>query len=134
VFAAHDASVVACDVNETDGNAMVEAINAAGGKLLEQSLDASPLGRFGQPTDIAIGCLNLARDESPFVTGTELVIDGGMMAKDPGQNKLSIRAPLHPRQRRCSSVAYGRVFSLLAPCWRGAAAPSLLDTLFRPGS
>jgi hypothetical protein len=31
------------------------------------------------------------------------------------------------------AVEYSRVFSVLAPCWRGASAPSLLDTLFRPG-
>ena len=32
------------------------------------------------------------------------------------------------------AVEYSRVFSLLAPCWRSAAPPSLLHTLFRPGS
>jgi NAD(P)-dependent dehydrogenase (short-subunit alcohol dehydrogenase family) len=36
-----------------------------------------PLGRMGEPDDIAYGVLYLASDESKFVTGTELVIDGG---------------------------------------------------------
>jgi len=40
-----------------------------------------PLGRMGQPEDIAAGILYLASDESAFVTGAELVIDGGMTAQ-----------------------------------------------------
>ncbi len=43
-------------------------------------MDATPLGRFGKPIDIAMGCLYLASDESAWVTGSELVIDGGMTA------------------------------------------------------
>lgn len=43
-------------------------------------LQATPLGRFGTPHDIAMGCLYLASDESAWVTGSELVIDGGMTA------------------------------------------------------
>jgi len=40
-----------------------------------------PLGRMGLPEDIAAGILYLASDESSFVTGAELVIDGGMTAQ-----------------------------------------------------
>ena len=43
-------------------------------------IEATPLGRFGVPKDIAMGCLYLASDESSWVTGTELVIDGGLTA------------------------------------------------------
>jgi cyclopentanol dehydrogenase len=43
-------------------------------------MDATPLGRFGKPHDIAMGCLHLASDESSWVTGSELVIDGGLTA------------------------------------------------------
>ena len=39
-----------------------------------------PIGEFGAPEDIAYGILYLISDESRFVTGTELVIDGGMNA------------------------------------------------------
>lgn len=42
--------------------------------------DQTPLGRLGVPEDIAPGILYLASDESSFVTGSELVIDGGMIA------------------------------------------------------
>jgi len=39
-----------------------------------------PIGRLGNPMDIAYGILYLASDESSFVTGTELIIDGGWTA------------------------------------------------------
>ncbi len=41
---------------------------------------ATPLGRIGKPEDIANGVLFLASDESGFMTGSELVIDGGYTA------------------------------------------------------
>jgi NAD(P)-dependent dehydrogenase (short-subunit alcohol dehydrogenase family) len=40
-----------------------------------------PLGRIGTPEDIAYGVLYLASDEASFVTGSELVIDGGSTAQ-----------------------------------------------------
>ncbi len=42
---------------------------------------AIPLGRIGKAEDIAYGALYLACDESSFVTGSELVIDGGLTAE-----------------------------------------------------
>ena len=47
----------------------------------EQSAARHPLGRIGQPEDIAHGVLFLASDESSFMTGSELVIDGGLTAQ-----------------------------------------------------
>ncbi len=44
-------------------------------------MEAEPIGRFGRPDDIAYGALYLASDESAYVTGTELVIDGGYTAQ-----------------------------------------------------
>ena len=40
-----------------------------------------PLGHVGEPDDIAYGILYLASDESKFITGGELVIDGGYTAR-----------------------------------------------------
>jgi NAD(P)-dependent dehydrogenase (short-subunit alcohol dehydrogenase family) len=42
---------------------------------------ATPLGVKGHPEDIAAGVLYLASDESRYITGSELVIDGGMTAR-----------------------------------------------------
>lgn len=44
-------------------------------------MDAIPLGRYGSSEDIAYGVLYLASDEANFVTGSELVIDGGYIAQ-----------------------------------------------------
>lgn len=41
----------------------------------------TPLGRGAQPTEIAYGVLFLASDESSFVTGADLTIDGGFLAQ-----------------------------------------------------
>ena len=43
----------------------------------ERFLNEIPLGAMGEPLDIANGCLFLASDESKYMTGSELVIDGG---------------------------------------------------------
>ena len=51
-----------------------------GDKLRERMRKRIPIGDFGQPEDIAYGILYLISDESRFVTGAELVIDGGMNA------------------------------------------------------
>ena len=40
-----------------------------------------PLGRIGQPRDIAYAALYLASDESGFMTGAEMIVDGGYMAQ-----------------------------------------------------
>lgn len=40
-----------------------------------------PLGHIGEPDDIAWGAVYLASDEAKFVTGAELVIDGGYTAR-----------------------------------------------------
>ena len=39
------------------------------------------MGRIGRPEDIAPGVVYLASDESSWVTGSELVIDGGYTAQ-----------------------------------------------------
>ncbi|MEK3953192.1 SDR family NAD(P)-dependent oxidoreductase [Psychrobacillus sp. FSL K6-1464] len=43
--------------------------------------DITPLPALGKPKDVAYGVLYLASDEAKFVTGSELVIDGGWIAK-----------------------------------------------------
>ena len=47
----------------------------------EERVAEVPLGRLGVPEDVAYAVLYLASDEASFVTGTELVIDGGITAQ-----------------------------------------------------
>ena len=47
----------------------------------EKARQRHPIGYLGEPNDVAYGVLYLASDESKFVTGSELVIDGGYLAQ-----------------------------------------------------
>jgi len=48
---------------------------------LQRLVEWTPLRRTGQPIEVAYGVLFLASDEASFITGTELVIDGGFIAQ-----------------------------------------------------
>jgi meso-butanediol dehydrogenase / (S,S)-butanediol dehydrogenase / diacetyl reductase len=48
--------------------------------LMREWIKEYPIGRFGKPEDVASACLFLASDESSFITGTALPIDGGFTA------------------------------------------------------
>jgi NAD(P)-dependent dehydrogenase (short-subunit alcohol dehydrogenase family) len=50
-------------------------------KFRRQLDQKHPIGHVGEPDDIAYGALYLASDESKFVTGSELVVDGGYTAQ-----------------------------------------------------
>ena len=50
-------------------------------EALARRLSRVPLGRLAEPEDIANGVLFLASDESSYMTGSELVIDGGTTAE-----------------------------------------------------
>jgi NAD(P)-dependent dehydrogenase (short-subunit alcohol dehydrogenase family) len=64
---------------------MVEEFAERSGKTIEEFRkdigQLHPLGHPGEPVDIAYGIVYLASDESKFVTGSELVIDGGYTAR-----------------------------------------------------
>ena len=63
---------------------MVEGHLKTTGMALEEAKQATaalhPVGHMGEPDDIAWAVVYLASDESKFVTGSELVIDGGYTA------------------------------------------------------
>ncbi|MEK6716916.1 MAG: glucose 1-dehydrogenase [candidate division NC10 bacterium] len=59
---------------------MTREVHAQPG-VREERTALTPLGRLAMPEDIAWGILYLASDESSYVTGSELVIDGGMTAR-----------------------------------------------------
>lgn len=50
-------------------------------ELVNQMVQMTPLQRLGQPEDVANAVLFLASDEASFITGAELVVDGGYSAQ-----------------------------------------------------
>ena len=50
-------------------------------ELLKTIVSRVPVGRLGEPEEVASAILFLASDESSFVTGSEVVIDGGITAQ-----------------------------------------------------
>ena len=96
LFAREGAAVVPGDVDENQGREVQEAITQSGGRAnmnrghLERSAEpealaarwrtVTPLGRLGAPEEVAEAVLYLASDQSSFVTGIGLIIDGGRPA------------------------------------------------------
>ncbi|ASC06292.1 dehydrogenase [Acetobacter pasteurianus] len=60
---------------------MVAGLTKEDAAARQKLVDLHPIGHLGEPNDIAYGILYLASDESKFVTGSELVIDGGYTAQ-----------------------------------------------------
>jgi 3(or 17)beta-hydroxysteroid dehydrogenase len=60
---------------------MVDSVCADRPKMRELVEKAAPLGRIGEVDDVAYAVVYLASDESKFVTGSELVVDGGLTAR-----------------------------------------------------
>ena len=60
---------------------MMDEIRAVTNYTRENSIARAALNRTGTAEDVAYGALYLASDESSFVTGSELVIDGGVTAQ-----------------------------------------------------
>lgn len=58
-----------------------EGLGSQTAEEIQARIDQIPLGRVGATEDISYGALFLASDESAFVTGSELVIDGGYTAQ-----------------------------------------------------
>lgn len=79
-YAEHGVRAVAVTPGATDTPGLREAF--ANGRDVDESLARaalqSPLGRLGAPDDVAEAVAFLCSDRARFITGTELVVDGGM--------------------------------------------------------
>jgi len=68
-------------VNTVHPGYMPPMLNATNAEERADKIAATPLRRIGKPIEVAYGVLFLASDEASFVTGAELVIDGGWIAQ-----------------------------------------------------
>jgi NAD(P)-dependent dehydrogenase (short-subunit alcohol dehydrogenase family) len=68
-------------VNTVHPGYMPPMLNATNAGERADKIATTPLRRIGKPIEVAYGVLFLASDEASFVTGTELVIDGGFIAQ-----------------------------------------------------
>jgi NAD(P)-dependent dehydrogenase (short-subunit alcohol dehydrogenase family) len=58
-------------------------------ELAPQYLKSIPLGRFGQPADVANAVAFLASDDASYITGHTIVVDGGQTLGIPGDLELA---------------------------------------------
>jgi NAD(P)-dependent dehydrogenase (short-subunit alcohol dehydrogenase family) len=68
-------------VNTIHPGYMPPMLNATNAGERADKIAMTPLRRIGKPIEVAYGVLFLASDEASFITGTELVIDGGFIAQ-----------------------------------------------------
>ena len=64
-------------VNALNPGFIETAMTTKDGETADNLLDQTPLGRAGQPEEVADATLFLASDESSYVSGHNLVMDGG---------------------------------------------------------
>jgi NAD(P)-dependent dehydrogenase (short-subunit alcohol dehydrogenase family) len=74
MFVAEGARVVIGDVLEEPGRDLAEDLDE------DEQAAIVPLGRIGDPREVAALITYLASDEASYTTGTEHVIDGGVLA------------------------------------------------------
>jgi len=83
-YAKDNIRVLAVNPGTIDTPLVDEALDATDSntpEAREQMAQAHPIGRIGQPEDIANAMLFLASDKASFMTGEYVCVDGGMMAK-----------------------------------------------------
>jgi NAD(P)-dependent dehydrogenase (short-subunit alcohol dehydrogenase family) len=74
-------AIAPCQIDTPQLESVLKDSQFVGEELMETWLDAIPLGRLGQPEEIAGPCLFLASDASSLITGHVLMADGGYTIK-----------------------------------------------------
>jgi NAD(P)-dependent dehydrogenase (short-subunit alcohol dehydrogenase family) len=68
-------------------------------QVLRKLTNWYPLGRIGEPEDVAKAALFLASDDAAWITGTTLIVDGGLLAGNFRMaQELAAKSPNQPRQ------------------------------------
>lgn len=86
VHCAHNGLNIRCNnlVPGATHTAIIDAAAKVVPNMLEMAAAMSPMKRIGQGSDLAAAAVFLASDDSAFVTGSDLLVDGGMLAVHPG--------------------------------------------------
>lgn len=61
------------------GNIRTEGMDDVGEEYIQQTAQAIPMGHLGEPADIGYAVLFLASDESKYITGQGIIVDGGQL-------------------------------------------------------
>jgi NAD(P)-dependent dehydrogenase (short-subunit alcohol dehydrogenase family) len=78
------------------GPILTDGLAKAGPDAQRAAASAMPMQRIGQPAEVAAAAVWLSSDESAFVTGTTLIIDGGELA--------GVRAFVRPKAPQASAA------------------------------
>ena len=70
-------NAVSPGITDTPGLNELLVASGAGDQALKRLSAAAPLGRPGTPDEVAKAVVFLASDDSSYITGTELFVDGG---------------------------------------------------------
>jgi NAD(P)-dependent dehydrogenase (short-subunit alcohol dehydrogenase family) len=73
--------IIETDMGQDLVDQFAMALSAGGNETRDQLSDMHPMGHFGVPQNIADAAVFLASDKAAFMTGAELVVDGGMTAR-----------------------------------------------------
>ena len=73
--------MVTADIDPAGGEETIRLIKEAGGEACFLELSTVPLRRFGKPEEIACKALFLASEESSYIPGVALPVDGGYVAR-----------------------------------------------------
>jgi len=79
LLAREGARVVATDLQVEKGEAL--CADLGGGQVRQRFATRTPVGRLGRPEEVAEAVVFLASDAASYMTGTELVMDGGFSAR-----------------------------------------------------